>query len=277
MKKITALITAIGLVCTMSTTSFATNDMSYLDGENYYDYLFYITGVTNSKLHDIENELGVDVYEYFGVDVPTEDEYQEYLSMSQVSSVSTQNARSTTTIDINYTMSPTQWAALLNVVEPSDILVTKDCTTTVINHGHAALACGGNKTVEHFGPKGVGIPGATGLSTHANIDEVWYHCKSCRLYEVPEADSRDIKQDIADEAIYRFVGWEYELTANKYSSEKVNCATLVWRAYDHFGITLGHLWTDTVIPSDFVERNRLNMIFSTGWGHVEPYVWASGT
>ncbi len=255
--------------------AFAEYEENFLNGEYYYDYLFYRTGVTNSKLHEIEDELHVDLYEYFGVETPSLADFEEYLELREPSTAPMQNARAVTTIDLNYNMPELQWNSLLRIIQPSDILVTKDCMTLDLDHGHAALACGDGMTVEHRGPRNVGIPGATGESEHLDMAAVWRHCQSCRLYEVPEIDDDDdTKENIVDYAIDNLIGWNYLLTANIESESNLNCATLVWKAYESEDITLGHILSFTVIPSDFVECNDFDMIFSTGWGHTDPDVWA---
>lgn len=249
----------------------------------YYGYLFQQTGVTLYKLHEIEKEKNVNLYDYFGVDEPSQHELEEWADTPEgveystgVSNTSGISPYSTTSIDFSYNMPITQWQALCNIADASDILVTRDCTTLSVPHGHAALVYDSTMTVEHMGPTLLGITGSTGKSVYTGISNVWSHCKSCRLYESPEAKSYGVESDITDYAKSNLTGWSYDLLADKNSTTKVNCATLVWKAYYWGGdITMnGDSDTKTIVPADFVERNNLTMLFTTGWGHINPHTWA---
>lgn len=251
----------------------------FLSGDFYYDYLFRETGVTPFKLHNLEDELGVNVYEYFGIDLPTESDYEEYLLYSDSeeyynsgeNGVSPQYAG----IDFDYEMSSDNWYALDALAREgaSDILLTKDCSTIEINHGHTALVYGNGMNVEHMGPKNnPEIPCATGYSQYVSMGRVWIHCKTCRLYEVPEARDNGIEEDIAEYARAYLTGKSYEILADVNDSNKVNCATLIWQAYNANGISLNHS-ANTCDPRDFILNNRFDMIFTLGWGSTNPYVW----
>lgn len=279
-----ASILAAGVI-TSSITAFAeTSSTNSIDLDDaYYGYLFQQTGVTLYKLHEIETEKNVDLYDYFGVDEPSQQVLWEWANTPEGIEYSTGvsyndgvSARSITTIDFSYSMPITQWQSLCNIAEASDILVTRDCTTLSVPHGHAALVYDSNMTVEHMGPVSGGIPGTTGRSVYIGISNVWSHCKSCRLYESPEATSDGVELDIADYAKDNLTGWSYSLLANKLSTSEMNCATLIWKAYYWGGgITMnGVSGTNTIIPADFVERNDLTMLFTVGWGHVNPHTWA---
>lgn len=257
----------------------AQESADFLSGDFYYDYLFRETGVTPFKLHNLEDELGVDVYEYFGIDLPTKSDYEEYLlySDSEEYHNSGENGispQSGVGIDENYQMEIKQWNALLALAREgaSDILITKDCSTVGAKHGHTALVYGGGKNVEHLGPTNSKIPGSTGKSRYISMSVFWSHCKTCRLYEVPEARENGLEIDIAEYARNNLVDWNYSPLADVNSSSVINCATLVWRAYNENGITLNHT-DNTCVPGDFVTNNKFDMIFTIGWGSTNPYVW----
>lgn len=275
---------AVGVI-TSNITAFAeTSSTNRIDLDDaYYGYLFQQTGVTLYKLHEIETEQNVDLYDYFGVEEPSQQKLEAWSTTPEgieystgVSSNDGVSARSTTTIDFSYSMPITQWQSLCNIADASDVLVTRDCTTLSIPHGHAALVYDSTMTVEHMGPTLLGIPGSIGKSVYTGISNVWSHCKSCRLYESPDARSEGVELDIAEYARGNLTGWSYNLLANKNSTSEVNCATLVWKAYYWGGgITMnGVSGTNTIIPADFVERNDLTMLFTVGWGHVNPHTWA---
>lgn len=278
-KKITMglIAGAIAVSCGGFSVAAEEND-DFLSGDFYYDYLFRETGVTPFKLHNIEDELGVDVYEYFGIDLPTESDYEEYLDYdyedyinSNDNGISPQYAG----MDFSYEMSSNNWYALDTLARngASDILITKDCSTADANHGHTALVYGNAMNVEHMGPKNnPEIPCATGYSQYVSMGRVWIHCKTCRMYEVSEARENGVEEDIAEYARAYLTDKSYSLFADVNDHEVVNCATLVWQAYNANGITLNHS-ANTCDPRDFVINNRFDMIYSIGWGSTNPYVW----
>ncbi len=240
----------------------------FLSGDFYYDYLFRETGVSVPKLQSIEEELGADLYDYFGIELPTKKDYENFMNYREDEDIS---LHSTFTYDADYIMPASKWNALYKVAEPSDILVTKDCTTATVDHGHSALVYGDGYTIEHYGYRGI-VEGSTGLSDKEIMERFWIHCQSCRLYEVSEVKNDYLDEEIVQYAEDNLIGLSYAPLA-RLDVKAVNCATLIWKAYNSVGIDLGGHWNDTRIPSDYVEHNELYMVFSTGWGHTKPYVW----
>lgn len=125
------------------------------------------------------------------------------------------------------------------------------------------------KTVEHYGPPNPDLPGANGKSGEYNVANLWRHTKTCRVYGYDGITS-DQKEAIVECAEKKLVGWDYSGTANRDSLTDMNCATLVWKAYQAGGITLNGYWKGfpsyTMLPSDFVEQNpNLSMKASVGW------------
>ncbi len=238
-KKITMglIAGAIAVSCGGFSVAAEEND-DFLSGDFYYDYLFRETGVTTSKLHSIEEKLEVDLYDYFGIDLPTESDYKDFInSNDEDDGISLQSVH---VIDFTYTMPAAQWNALKKVAEPSDILVTKDCTSATINHGHSALVYDEETTIEHYGPKDI-IEGATGYSDTQDMEYFWRHCKSCRLYEVSEAKDNDLSEDIVKYAEDNLRGLGYAPLA-RLDVKAVNCATIIWKAYNSVGIDLNGYW-----------------------------------
>lgn len=175
--------------------------------------------------------------------------------------------------DMNYTMPEYEWRDIYYPATAADIVVTKDYSTMGVDHGHAALMVTGVRTVEHYGPQNDNLPGADGKSDEYYLENLWIHTKTCRLYRYDGLTSAQ-KDTISNYARNNLTGWNYDAFASRDDSSKMNCATLVWKAYNAGGITLNGYWTGfpsyTMLPSDFVEQNpKLSMVASVGWNSGE--------
>ena len=176
-------------------------------------------------------------------------------------------------LDMNYNMPSSDWSRIYGAAYGADVIVTKDFVTMGVDHGHAALMVSGTKTVEHYGSGNDDLPGANGKSGEYYFSNLWRHVKSCRVYRYDGITS-DQKSDICEYARENLVGWDYSVAASRTNSSKMNCATLVWKAYNHAGITLNGYWKGfpsyTMLPSDFVLENPdLKMMASAGWSGGE--------
>lgn len=172
-------------------------------------------------------------------------------------------------VDMDYYMPSGDWSTIYYAAYPTDILVTKDYTTLGIDHGHSALVVTATRTVEHYGPSNPDLPGANGKSGEYDMGNLWKHTKTCRVYGYDGITSSQ-KEKIVKCAREELTGWDYSGTANRDNTNKMNCATLVWKAYQAGGITLNGYWKGfpsyTMLPSDFVEQNpNLSMKASVGW------------
>ena len=162
-KKLGAVITAVSVIGSISLTAFAS------DCEVIYDYQIANDGTYDTNNGDyIENISYISTEKYmYSADVDPSGLVEPYSA----------------SVDYSYSMSYSLWNTVKSKASAADILITRDCTTLAINHGHAALVYGNGKTVEHYGPKIGGLKGATGFSVYADMETVWRHCKTLRIYE----------------------------------------------------------------------------------------------
>ncbi|MCX4357782.1 MAG: hypothetical protein OSJ43_16465 [Oscillospiraceae bacterium] len=267
LKKLGAVISAVSVIGTFSLTAFAS------DCEVIYDYQ-----IANDGTYDTNREDYIENISYISTE---NDMYSANVDPSGL--VEPYSA----TVDFDYSMNDILWGKVKENASAADILITRDCTTLAIDHGHAALSCGDGKTVEHYGPKSGGLKGATGLSVYADMAVVWRHCKTLRIYEcdqvvndTPKRGEDALSKKIVDYAKNNLVGWEYAIHANRRNETYMNCATLIWKAYYANDIEFQGYWADSYIggmfmPSDFVIENsdKLSMKYTLGWGHTKPYVW----
>ncbi len=172
-------------------------------------------------------------------------------------------------VDMSYYMPSADWSKIYGAAYSADIVVTKDYVTLGIDHGHSALMVSGSTTVEHYGPANDEVPGADGFSDEYPFANLWKHTKTCRVYRYDGITSKQ-KSDITSYAKNNLKGWAYNAIANRDDDNAMNCATLIWKAYNAGGITLNGYWQGfpsyTMLPSDFVEQNpNLRMKASVGW------------
>lgn len=154
------------------------------------------------------------------------------------------------------------------------IWVTRDDSTPLIDHGHAALvytvADWDRSTIEHRG-SGTG----NGLSNIYNLDgdSYWQSRRTLKVYDVSDTDNGGTSyfnmMAAADYASFNLLDLEYALLALK-TAPSVNCATLVYKAYkygygDESPIILGSASSPTVIPKDLVEDPKCRLKYSFQW------------
>lgn len=144
----------------------------------------------------------------------------------------------------------TTWDTIRQETDKGNILITKDDNTPVIDHGHSALVySAGSQTVEIFG---AGY--TSGIFDFE--DTTWGDKNRVRLY-YPASATYNERKNAANYAANNLLDMEYAMLASIGSSEELNCATLVWRSYNHVGTMLGYMFKDnkqiTCIPQALVE------------------------
>lgn len=202
-------------------------------------------------------------------DMSQEPSYRRLDTLNYDTSAASTLSTKSVGVDMSYTMSDTDWGKIYRAALTADIVVTKDYVTLGVDHGHSALMASGNTTVEHYGPRNENVPGATGFSDEYSFANLWKHTKTCRVYGYDGITSGQ-RSSIAKYARENLRGWEYYANADRTDNTKMNCATLVWKAYNSIGLTLNGYWNNilsfTMLPSDFVEQNPdLSMKASVGW------------
>lgn len=73
--------------------------------------------------------------------------------------------------------------------------------------------------------------------------------------------------DASNYAFNNLQGKSYNVIANR-TSDKVNCATLVWKAYNSQNVNIVNSTSGTVIPQDFDTSNKLTTVRSVAWNTV---------
>lgn len=202
-------------------------------------------------------------------DMSQEPSYRRLDTLNDDTSAASTLSTKSVGVDMSYTMSDTDWGNIYRAALTADIVVTKDYVTLGVDHGHSALMASGTTTVEHYGPANDNVPGANGLSDEYSFANLWKHTKTCRVYGY-DGITGSQRSSIANYAKKNLTGWEYSAAASRTDGNKMNCATLVWKAYNSVGITLNGYWNGflsyTMLPSDFVEQNpNLSMKASVGW------------
>ena len=65
-------------------------------------------------------------------------------------------------------------------------------------------------------------------------------------------------------AAANLVGWQYGVAALRASTDRMNCATLVWKAYNAIGIDVCTPGSGTVAPSQLDDSSYNVRLYSTG-------------
>jgi uncharacterized protein YycO len=152
-----------------------------------------------------------------------------------------------------------QYTYMKEKADKGDILVTKDQSTLGVNHGHAAIVYEDSAyTVEHTGE---------GTSDKYSIYR-WRNRYTMRDY-YPTGTTATTRAKAANYAYSNLTGWEYSALPSCTNSSKLNCATLVWKAFNYAGVTLQKTGAGGCTPICFVEGSP----GTTYWSGVN---WSGG-
>lgn len=154
-------------------------------------------------------------------------------------------------------ISDPNWEFMKETFKKGQILITDDATTLGYSHGHAAILYSTTHTVEHLGKNTTTYSGYYDVSWWQSFDTI----KSFNYSD------DDIMSAAADYAYDNLRGKEYNVIADRTSS-KVNCATLVWKAYNSEGVNIVNSTSGTVKPQDFDTSSKLSWVRSVGWNNV---------
>jgi len=221
---------------------------------NYYDYLSAYTDMSVNSLKTLEAKEG-NLLNYFGIDLQVDKVTPEIVN--EVRNTEVINNGSSNGSKNTGKMSDNQWSVMKSNAKKGDILVSKDQSTLWVNHGHAALVYSdGSLTVEHTGE---------GKSNVYNITR-WKDRETMRIY-YPSGTSTTTRGNAANYAYNKLRGWEYGALAKCDNSKKLNCATLVWKAYKSIGVTLQKTSGGSCRPKCFVEGSA-KTVYKTNanWG-----------
>lgn len=153
-------------------------------------------------------------------------------------------------------MSSSQWKTMMNASQKGDVLITRDNGKGGITYGHAGIVYKDNAiTVEHLG-------GAS-LSTAVNY-ETWKSHYTMRVYYPSEA-AIGKRYNAGNYAFNNLQGKPYQEYPAKDNPNKVNCATLVWQAYNSQGINLPITGLNSCTPLVFVTSGKFTLRKGVNW------------
>ena len=159
-------------------------------------------------------------------------------------------------------MPSSAWNTIKGKIYKGNILISRDQSSAwgLFNHGHAAIAYDRDTTVEALGTK-------SGPSNSYNSNW-WADLVQVRLY-MENVTSGDTVQNAAGNFAYNSLkNIPYETLASCSNTKTLNCATLVWHAYNSTGVVLDKYLGYTCIPKTLVEDKKLSL--------KEQYNWAGG-
>jgi len=154
-------------------------------------------------------------------------------------------------------------SATLGNLQPGDILVTMSTHTLGYRHGHAALVIDENTTLE-----------STVIGTESEFCPVsaWRTYADYAVLRVKDAPP-GLRQAVAEYAGINLYGMPYNLTAGIWGDKTadlnteripVQCAYLVWCAWNAFGYDLDSDGGRIVTPADLLESELVEIVESRG-------------
>ena len=142
--------------------------------------------------------------------------------------------------------------------KPGQILVTKDSGIGPVNFGHSAILVSKNSTVEHLGKN------TTDRSGVYDVDW-WQGLKTIRSLDYPNSN---VMEKAANYALRNLKGLEYNVFSDRYDA-KVNCATLVWKAYISQGVNIDDKSSGIVTPYGLDTSSKLNWVRAVNWETID--------
>ena len=163
-----------------------------------------------------------------------------------------------TSQDENYTnrSSSVGISNIRRYVMPGDIHITPINKTNGVRHGHAALAFDAYNNIEIQGE---------GYRSAKLTNNGWGNYPAYRLYRT-NLSALDATV-VAINASRELLGLEYYGLANVYNDD-VNCATLVWKAFNNEGLTLEHNGVLPYAPKTITLSSKVDWVISFGWTYI---------
>lgn len=154
-------------------------------------------------------------------------------------------------------MTAYQYSQIEDVATKGNVIITKDNTTLGIQHGHAGIVyenC--YSTIEALG---------YGYESQWQLLSTWKDHYQVRLY-YPGDVTEENRYNAGDYAYNNLRGWSYQVLPSVTSGSNLNCATLVWRAYNNgAGKTFVYNSAGTLIPQNMVEWWGMTQKVSVNW------------
>lgn len=143
-------------------------------------------------------------------------------------------------------MTEAEWTQLTATMDTGVIIVSKDQKTGV-RHGHAALCWKGTTVIEHPGKKDADDREVLSLKQDASVT---FEDLGAVATFLPNNVTTQQKAQAAYYAENKLIGWKYGLLAPREDAGRMNCATLVWKAYHYANVDVCKPGSGTVYPSE---------------------------
>ena len=237
-KRLTSLLLALIMCFALSVTAFAEENTA-----NYWEMNEEsLAALVGTDVADIKN-----MKEVYGEDF--NETIQWYLEATRDLRVNSSR------VDVRVS----DWSSFSSVTNTGSIILSKDGTFSSYRHGHAAL-CYINSgstfdVVEHPGV------GQRSVRQGANIS---FAGATTLASFIPKNATTQQKASAVSYADSNLVGWSYSALASRGSSTYLNCATLVWKAYDAAGVQVcdDDDSTITVIPSQYDDTRYTTRLYA---------------
>lgn len=146
------------------------------------------------------------------------------------------------------------WSRLSGTFQTGVIIVSKD-QSTIVRHGHAALCYTSTDIIEHPG---------TGKTSRRIAAESSFRNLGAVATFLPKGVTTQQKSQAAYYALNNLLGWSYNALAPRNSNSVMNCATLVWKAYNYAGVNVCSPGSGTVTPSALEVDGYNTRLYATG-------------
>ncbi len=145
------------------------------------------------------------------------------------------------------------WNQLKSTFSAGVIIISKD-QSTVLRHGHAAICFTSTYIVEHpgVGEKSRGIP----------VEEAFRDLGAVATFAPNDATTSQMRR-AANYAYNNLIDWDYYLLADRDSPNKMNCATLVWKAYNYVDVPVCEEGSGTITPGQLDYDGYNTLLYQT--------------
>lgn len=251
-RQIISFIIAIVLIMTLATSAFAAEAQDYASMSN----------VQLAELTDLPIEDLIEAREMYGDEFndAIEAYFDSFVSVNRTGLIELADAETGTIKTVqSRSISDSNWNHLSATFKKGQLLITYDSNFLGYNYGHAAILYSTTQTVEHLGPKG----GAT----YSDCYSVSWWKESFSSMKTLNYSDPLVMIQAANYAYNNLQGLEYNAVASR-DSAKVNCASLVWKAYNSTGTNIVDSTSGAVYPQYFDTSSKLSWVRSVGWNNV---------
>jgi uncharacterized protein YycO len=245
------------MCATMSTTT------TFGQGIDYYstneNKLSIISGVSKEEIIEAKKDYGDDFNAMFEDYIKNKRVVSDNATDSPTEIIFADAETNTEFVPIPGTrISNDHWTFMKEKFKKGQILVTDDAATATVDHGHAAILVSTTHTVEHLGKT------TTSLSGYYDVGW-WQSFDTMKSFNY---SSTTVMSNAANYAKNNLQDWKYNAFSNRTSTYTVNCATLVWKAYNSEGVNIVDSTSGGVYPVDFDKSTKISWVRSVGWNNV---------